>query len=157
MAQPVNIHATALVVGSVGLLVTGRSGAGKSTLALALVGQARACGCFSSIVADDRAWLSLRHGRLLATAPSPIAGLIEIRGFGPASVAHEERAVIDGVVALVDAGAAPRHRSDAAETLLGIAVPRLDVAERDTFAAARAVSAWLRFTFERGGAGKTPL
>lgn len=157
MAQPLNIHVTALVVGSVGLLVTGRSGAGKSTLALALVEQARARGCFASIVADDRAWLSLRHGRILAAAPSPIAGLIEIRGFGPAPVAFEERAVIDGVVALVEAGAAPRHRSDAAETLLGVAVPRLDVAEHDTFGATRAVSAWLRFVFERDRAGKTPL
>lgn len=147
--QPLNVHATALVVGSAGLLVTGRSGAGKSTLALALVEHARARGCFASIVSDDRTWLSVAQARVLATAPAPIAGLIEVRGFGPAPVAHEARAVIDGVITLVEPDAAPRYRSEAMETLLGVDVPRLELAARDAFAATRAVAAWLGVTLQR--------
>lgn len=154
--QPLNVHVTALVVGSAGLLVTGRSGAGKSTLALALVEHARARGRFASIVSDDRTWLGLAHGRVLAAAPAPIAGLIEVRGFGPAPVAHEARAVIDGVIALVEPDAAPRHRNDATETLLGVDLPKLELAARDAFAATRAVAAWLAVTLQRGYGGETP-
>lgn len=143
--EPVNLHATALVAGGAGLLIRGPSGAGKSRLALALIDLCRARGRFAALVADDRVWLSAHGGRLVAAAPQPIAGLVEIRGYGPAPLAHEKRAVIDRLVVLVEPEDAPRHREDATGTVagLGLALPRLDLAARDAEGAARAVLAWL--------------
>lgn len=145
-----NIHATALVAGATGLLIVGRSGAGKSALALQLLETLHARGVFATLVADDQVWLEARHNRLVAEAPLPIAGLAEVRGYGPASMACEKRAVIDRVVTLVDPVDAPRHRADATETILGLALPRLDLPQADTPAAARAVVAWLGLALAGG-------
>ena len=59
-----------------GVLILGPSGAGKSGLALQLM----ALG--ARLVADDRTRLNPRAGRLIARAPSAIAGRIEARGLG---------------------------------------------------------------------------
>ena len=67
-----------------GLAIIGPSNSGKSSLALSLVH-----GCpFSrtALVADDVAVLTHSDGALIARAPARLKGLIEIRGFGPASV-----------------------------------------------------------------------
>lgn len=141
--QRINLHATALVLGSRGVLVFGPSGAGKSSLALHLIALFQARGAFARLVADDRTWVSVHGGRLVAGVPDTIAGLVEIRGFGPAPLACEPRAVIDRVVALVEPNRAPRHREDARETVMGVPLPRLDVAAGDEASAARAVAAWL--------------
>lgn len=143
MTERVNLHATVVVVGRAGLMIRGPSGAGKSALALALLDLCRARAVFSSLVADDQVWLSACGGRLIAEAPAPIAGLVEIRGYGPAPLAHERRAVIDRAVELVEPATAPRHRLDATESVLGVALPRLDLAQGDAAGAARAVAAWL--------------
>ena len=141
--ERVNLHATAVIVGGTGLLLRGPSGAGKSRLALSIIDHCRARGKFAVLVADDRVWLTPHGGRLVASAPEAIAGLVEIRAHGPAGIAHEPRAVIDRVVMLVDPADAPRHRAEARETLAGISLPRLDVPARDEDGAARAVLAWL--------------
>lgn len=139
-----NVHATAIVAGESGVLIFGRSGAGKSSLALAAIGHLRARGRFATLVADDRVWLSLAGGRLVAEAPAAIEGLVEIRGCGPVAHAYERRALVDRAVWLVAREAAPRLAGDADfETLLGVALPRLDLAEGDAEAAARALGAWL--------------
>lgn len=140
---PHNLHATALVVGGKGLLVTGASGAGKSSLALELIGQCRTRGMFATLICDDRIWIRIHGGRVVAEAPKTIAGLIEIRGFGPARTHHVARAVIDGVVTLVEPDDAPRHREDVHETLLGVVLPRLDLRGRQSALSARAVLAWI--------------
>lgn len=140
----VNLHATAVVAGAAGILILGPSGAGKSSLALALIGLFRARGRFAALVADDRVWVAAAGGRLVAEVPELIAGLVEIRGFGPAPAAHERRAVLDRAVRLVPREAAPRVAvEDAVETVLGLALPRLDLAEGDAAGAARALAAWL--------------
>lgn len=138
-----NLHATAMVLGGRGLLLFGPSGAGKSSLALHLLDLCGGRRVFACLVADDRVWVSARNGRLVAEAPEAIAGLVEVRGFGPAPFRHEGRAVIDGAVRLVDPASAPRHREDAADTILGIRLPRLDLRAGDEAGAARAVVAWL--------------
>lgn len=142
--QRVNLHATALVAGSAGVLILGASGAGKSSLALALIGLLHSRRRFATLVADDRVWVEAQGGRLVAEVPQPIAGLVEIRGFGPARATHERRAVLDLAVRLVPRKDAPRlARPGAAEAVLGIALPCLDLAERDASGAARALAAWL--------------
>lgn len=141
--DPANLHATVVVVGATGVLIRGASGAGKSALALQLIEASRARGRFATLVADDRVWLSVLHGRPIARVPEPIAGLVEIRGYGPAPVAHEPSCVVDRIVALVEPAAAPRFREDAGADLCGVSLPRLDLAERDCAGGARAILAWL--------------
>jgi GTPase SAR1 family protein len=84
------VHATALAVAVdadgplAGALILGSSGAGKSTLALALIEN-----CpfrRTALVSDDATLLEAIDGRLFATAPQTMAGLIEVRGFGPAPI-----------------------------------------------------------------------
>jgi len=141
----VNLHATALVAGAAGVLVFGPSGAGKTALALAAIAMERARGRFAMLVADDRVWLSVAAGRLVAEVPEPIAGLAEIRGLGPVPVAAERQAVIDRVVRLVPRAQAPRLAGDGAfdEPLPGIRLPRLDLPEHEIEGGARALCAWL--------------
>ncbi len=67
-----------------GIIVLGEAGSGKSSLALALID-----GCpfhRTALVADDVVLISVLAGRLVARAPKEIAGLVEVRGFGPATV-----------------------------------------------------------------------
>lgn len=77
-----NIHATAIVVGTTGLLFVGPSGAGKSTLAFACLNEAKALGLFAALVADDRVLVSRFGEHVLARCPSSIAGLLELRHTG---------------------------------------------------------------------------
>ncbi|MCB2098091.1 MAG: hypothetical protein KDE05_10690 [Parvularculaceae bacterium] len=85
MTDPVHAVALAVAVDPdgplVGALILGASGAGKSALALSVIE-----GCpfrRSSLVADDAVLVDATGERLIASAPGRIAGLIEVRGFGP--------------------------------------------------------------------------
>lgn len=80
--QPVNVHGTAIVIGTTGLLFIGPSGCGKSETAHACLGAARQRGLFGRLVADDQVFIEERHGRIIASRPPTIAGLMEIRGSG---------------------------------------------------------------------------
>jgi HPr kinase/phosphorylase len=100
---PPTVHATALLLGSVGLLLRGRSGAGKSALADEVIARARAAGRFAALVADDRVVLSVAGDRLIARPPEALRGLLERRGLGVMPVDHEPAAVVRGVVDLTDA------------------------------------------------------
>ncbi|MEX4005989.1 HPr kinase/phosphorylase [Neoaquamicrobium sediminum] len=138
-----NLHATALVAGESGLLITGRSGAGKSLLAAGLVETLNARGDFAVLVSDDQVWVESFGARLIAEAPDTIAGMIELRGYGPARAASEKRAVMDRMVALVEPAAAPRYREAMSETVLGVCLPCLALPERNVEANVPAILAWL--------------
>jgi serine kinase of HPr protein (carbohydrate metabolism regulator) len=118
------VHATALLVGRHGVLIRGASGAGKSMLALRLIEAG------GRLVADDRVHLSACHGRVIATAPAPISGMIELSGHGILRVPHERSAVIRLVVDWVAEEALDRL-PEAAELrvdILGASLPRQPVA-----------------------------
>lgn len=70
------IHATCVEIDSTGVLLRGPPGSGKSDLALRLIDGG------AHLVADDYTELDVREGKLLAYAPSAIAGLMEVRGLG---------------------------------------------------------------------------
>ncbi len=69
-------HASAVAWHGRGVLIRGGSGIGKSSLALGLIEQG------ALLVADDQVTLHAGSGDLLMTAPTPLAGLLEIRGVG---------------------------------------------------------------------------
>lgn len=79
---PANVHGTAIVVGTTGLIFLGPSGSGKSILAFDCLCEARSAGQFAALVSDDRVLIS-RHGDcVVATRPNPIKDLIELRHAG---------------------------------------------------------------------------
>ncbi len=138
---PVNMHATAVVLGDRGVLVAGPSGSGKTALALALVDRIRAGGGFARLVSDDQVFLSGHDGRLLCRAPATIAGLAEVRGIGPTPFVHEPAAVVDLVVRLVPHAEVQRLPDATEETLAGCIVPGIALAMREIVVSVPAVLA----------------
>ncbi len=93
--MPETVHGTAVLVGAHGVLIRGGSGAGKSMLALALIERG------ARLIGDDRVTLSVRNGRLIASAPAATGGLIELRGRGPVGRPYERAGVIRLVADIV--------------------------------------------------------
>ncbi len=79
-------HGTAIAVAVdrdgplAGVLLLGPSRSGKSSLAIGLIEECR--WNRSALVADDQVLLSASADGLIAAPPRPLAGLIELRGFG---------------------------------------------------------------------------
>ncbi|MCW2308804.1 HPr kinase/phosphorylase [Rhodobium gokarnense] len=125
---PFQTHATALLLGPSGVLIRGASGSGKSLLAWTLL-QRPGDGLFGALVADDRVEVSAVNGRLIARAPKPLAGLIELRGRGILKIAHEPACVIRLVVDIVGKDGLERMPEPAELTtvLCGVRLPRQPV------------------------------
>ncbi len=70
------LHATCVAIDKMGVLIRGPSGSGKSDLALRLIDAG------ARLVADDRCDIQIDNGRVMASAPTTIAGLLEVRGLG---------------------------------------------------------------------------
>lgn len=133
-----NVHATcvALRLGRTwrGVLLRGPSGAGKSDLALRLVDEG------ARLVADDRTVLAVRGGRLSASAPATIAGLLEVRGQGIVALPASRVATRAEVALLVDLaapGRIDRMPQPARETVMGVTLPVLALAPFEASAAAK--------------------
>jgi serine kinase of HPr protein (carbohydrate metabolism regulator) len=130
MSVPSTVHASAALTGERAVLIRGPAGSGKSRLAFALL-QAAETGqlSFARLVADDRVQLQAAHGRLLARPPSPLAGLLEVRGLGIRGLPYEPVAVIGLVVDLAAADAERLPAPESRQTeVAGITLPRLAVA-----------------------------
>ncbi|KQZ82791.1 hypothetical protein ASD64_07490 [Mesorhizobium sp. Root157] len=148
--QPRNIHATALLIGDLGILITGRSGTGKTTLALTLVDETVGRGEFARLVADDQLFVSGHGGRLVGHAPAAISGLAEFAGIGPQPVAFERSAVIDLCVELVE-GETERLQAESIVTITGCPVPRTVAPARNIPAALQIIRGALNRHFGRNG------
>jgi serine kinase of HPr protein (carbohydrate metabolism regulator) len=125
-----SIHASAVLIGAKAALIRGAAGAGKSQLALALIEAGRQGALpFARLVADDRALVEGRNGRLLVRPAPELAGLIEVRGLGIRRLPYEQVAAVGVVVDLAAADADRLQAREAAETVIeGITLPRLAVA-----------------------------
>lgn len=121
------LHATAVAVGSRGVLIRGAAGSGKTSLAHALLARTAAAGGFARFVADDRVVVTRVAGRLVLSPPASIAGLAEMRGRGVVAVMHEPAAVLALVVDLVAEAERMPEEDELADRILDIAVPRQPV------------------------------
>ena len=70
------IHATAVEISGVAILLRGPSRSGKSDLALRLLQEG------AKLISDDRVELTSINGQLFAGSPSNITGFLEVRGIG---------------------------------------------------------------------------
>ena len=108
-------QASCVLIAGRAVLIEGPPGSGKSSLVLALIDRG------AVLVGDDGVALANRSGRLWASPPAAIAGLIEIRNVGLVAMP-----VGEGPVALVLRfdRAAPRYVETAERiTLLGTQLP----------------------------------
>jgi HPr kinase/phosphorylase len=126
-ADAPTIHASAVLVGARAALLRGPAGCGKSRLALALIEAAQTGRlAFARLVADDRAHVEARHGRLLVRPAESLAGLIEVRGLGVRRLPYEPVAAV-GLV--VDLGVSDAERlpaeSERTATIASVTLPRL--------------------------------
>jgi serine kinase of HPr protein (carbohydrate metabolism regulator) len=116
-----------VLVGCHAVLIRGASGSGKSRLALGLIQAAeRGALRFARLVADDRAHVEAKHGRLLVRPAPALAGMIEVRGLGIRRLPYEPLARVG---LLVDLGGADAERmpepSGTQAEIDGILLPRL--------------------------------
>lgn len=124
-----SVHASAVKVGALAVLIRGPSGAGKSRLAFDLIMAGRSGLVESAIlVGDDRVHLATLGDEIVVRPAPLLTGLIEIRGLGIRCCDFVELATV-GLV--VDLDADDAERLPPAETLkttiFGVEIPRIPV------------------------------
>ncbi len=122
-------HGAVVAIGEFGVLARGASGSGKSRLAQALIAEGVSRRLFARLVADDRAQLNVRGGRVIARPHAAIAGLIEERGAGLLRLEYEPAVVLHCVVDLDAEADAPAPRlpepHEITQDLLGVTLARV--------------------------------
>jgi serine kinase of HPr protein (carbohydrate metabolism regulator) len=137
------IHASAVVIDGKGILILGKSGSGKSELALDLLDQAALRGLSGRLIGDDRIVLTQKEFGVFASAPSSLAGLIEVRGSGIHKIDHVKEARLFLAVRLVPPSEAVRMPEDGNHEIApGISLPCL-VLPQGNFSALRVILARL--------------
>lgn len=123
------IHATCVALDGKAVLIQGASGSGKSALGLLLM----SLGCV--LVADDGVVIQAIDGRLMASCPSAIKGLIEARGVGLLNADTVDTAEVHLVVDL-DQKEHVRLPQSRVVTQLGLDIALISAIEGPHFAAA---------------------
>lgn len=115
------VHGTCVAIGGRAVLIEGRSGEGKSDLALRLIDRGAA------LVADGQVICQRHEGGLVASAPTHLAGRIEVRGLGIVEMPSVERIPVDLLINIPDA--TPRFPEDVrTRRIAGVEVPVLALA-----------------------------
>ena len=140
MSETLLLHASTVAIDGHAVLLRGPTGAGKFDLALRLIDAG------ARLVADDQSELSRRGDRIIARAPATIAGLIEVRGIGIVRLEALAEAPLALVVDLVAAEAIERLPVRRTEPILGLSLPRIEVAPFEPSAAAKLRLALRAFT-----------
>jgi serine kinase of HPr protein (carbohydrate metabolism regulator) len=110
------VHASTVSLDGRAVLITGPSGSGKSDLTLRLLDRGFA------LVSDDQTLVRREADRLIASAPSTIAGKLEIRGIGIVDMDHAGDTPVALLVELTSE--IQRMPDDSRERpILGVSVP----------------------------------
>jgi HPr kinase/phosphorylase len=125
------MHATAVAIDGKAVLLRGPSGSGKSDLALRLIDAG------ARLIADDQSELRRCGDGLLVRAPASIAGLFEVRGLGILRLDALAEAPVGLVADLMTADRIDRLPPRRGATILGIAVPLIEIAPFEASAAAK--------------------
>ena len=150
------LHGTAIAVGAHAILLRGPSGAGKSDLALRLVlggPYSAAKGRTIALIADDQVLLEAADGRLLAHAPEPLKGLIEVRGIGIVAVPGVLSGTVRLLLDLVARERVERMPEKGAQvTIAGVGIPHVQLDAFDASAPLKILIALDAATRPAGGA-----
>jgi HPr kinase/phosphorylase len=125
------LHATCIEIDGHGVLLRGRSGSGKSDLALRLIDSG------AVLVSDDQVRVEAGDGRLCASAPPAIAGLLEVRGLGLVRLPYRQAVALALVVDLVPPDGVERLPEDASVELEGGRLPLVWLAPFEASAPAK--------------------
>ncbi|MBT3307088.1 MAG: hypothetical protein HN377_11490 [Alphaproteobacteria bacterium] len=125
------VHATTVDVDGDGVMLMGPSASGKSDLGLRLIDSG------ARLVADDRTDLSLSNGLVRASAPTEIAGRMEVRGIGIVTVPVMSDSPVALVVELVTPGAVERLPEPQTMEVLGVELPLVRLAPFEASAPAK--------------------
>jgi serine kinase of HPr protein (carbohydrate metabolism regulator) len=143
-APTVNLHATVLVLDGNGVIIFGMAGAGKTSLALELIHEAKRDKIEAQLVADDRVDVILMSDGLSASAPTALAGLVEVRGSGIHKIEYAASTLLSLAVELVEAKEADRMSAlEPREVAHDVALPLLRLPIGDTGPQVRAILAHL--------------
>ena len=116
-----NIHASCICWRRKGILVLGDSGSGKSDLCLRMIMDKQA-----RLVADDRVVIEIIKGKIQATSPKILEGLLEVRGLGILKFPYQKKCNIDLVVSLVrEREDIERYPNDDFYEIEGIFIPQI--------------------------------
>lgn len=127
MSEVHNIHGTALLLGTAGVLLRGPSGSGKSILALSLIDRWEGRGLPGFLIADDRVDLVRAGGSLSMRPPATLAGLIELRGRGIIKRPFRAPARLHLVIDLVPALVRMPEEDELVTDILGVRLSRAPV------------------------------
>jgi serine kinase of HPr protein (carbohydrate metabolism regulator) len=131
MSGSIRLHATAVAIDGRAVLLRGPSGSGKSDLAMRLIDAG------GRLVADDQSEVQRCGNGLLVRAPATIAGLFEVRGLGILRLDALAEAPVGMIADLTAAERIERLPLRRIATILGIAVPLIEIAPFEASAAAK--------------------
>jgi len=125
------VHGTAVSLGVKAVLIRGPSGSGKSDLALRCIAAAPLpqSPLRAELVADDQVRLVRQGGFIAVSAPTAIAGKMEVRGLGILAVPYRLSARLALIVDIVPAADVPRFPlEDTHASFAGVEIPILHLA-----------------------------
>ncbi len=114
------LHAGAVLLPHGAVLLTGAAGSGKSSLLARLID-----GHEGRLIADDRVEISAGNNRLIAAAPSGLAGLLEVRGLGIIQKPIAPASALCLAIDLVARSDVPRVAEADYFDMHGVKIPRL--------------------------------
>jgi HPr kinase/phosphorylase len=142
------VHASTISLNGTGVLVRGKSGAGKSDIVLQLLETLghglRNVPIETVLVSDDQTLLVTEGGKLFASAPATIKGLLEVRGQGILNVQSLDHVPVVLVVDLKPIAEIERmpEDDDMRTEILGVSLPWIAIDPAKPSAASRVRVAW---------------
>jgi serine kinase of HPr protein (carbohydrate metabolism regulator) len=113
------LHASSVAIEDKAVLITGAPGAGKSDVVLRLIDAG------AVLVSDDQTELKAEGGKLFASPPASIKGMIEVRHVGLLKMPFLERAEIALYIELVTGEKLERLPAPEMIDLLGVNIRKL--------------------------------
>ena len=115
------VHASAVAIDGLAVLIGGLPGRGKSDLALRLIDRG------ASLISDDYTFIRRIEGKAIASAPATILGKIEMRGIGLIELETEQDVPVALFVDL-DEVAARLPEPGGARMIAGVPIPTISLA-----------------------------
>ena len=125
------LRGTCIAIDGLGVLLCGPSGCGKSDLALRLIDAG------AELVSDDYIEVAASDGKVVATAPARLRGLLEVRGVGIIRLPAVQSVPLAAIVDLEPGEAIERMPLHEQREVIGIPLASFRMAAREASAVAK--------------------